>query len=109
MKSLLLVTIVAAALAQAADDNSFFLRGATIHTMAGKNIENGSILVRNGKIVGVGQNLAAPKDLKIVEGKGMQVYPGMIDSASTVGISEIGAVTESGDTTELGRFDPQLR
>ena len=42
--------------AAAADDNSFLLRGATIHTMAGRDIENGSILVRNGKIAGVGQH-----------------------------------------------------
>jgi imidazolonepropionase-like amidohydrolase len=92
-----------------ADDNSFFLKGATIHTMAGKDIDNGSILVRNGKIVGVGQNLAAPKDVKIIDGKGMQVYPGMIDSGTIVGLQEIGAVTESGDVSDVGKFDPQLR
>jgi imidazolonepropionase-like amidohydrolase len=109
MKKLALLTFAAAGLACAADDNSFFLKGATIHTMAGKDIQNGSILVRDGKIVGVGQNLSAPKDVKIIDGKGMQVYPGMIDSGSTVGIQEISAVTESNDITELGKFDPQLR
>jgi imidazolonepropionase-like amidohydrolase len=102
--------LTAAGVASAADDNnSFFVKGATIHTMAGKNIENGSILVRNGKIVGVGQNLAVPKDVKVIEAKGMQVYPGMIDSGTTVGLSEISAVTESNDVAELGKFDPQLR
>jgi imidazolonepropionase-like amidohydrolase len=100
--------LTAAGVASAADDNSFFVKGATIHTMAGKNIENGSILVRNGKIVGVGQNLAVPKDVKVIEAKGMQVYPGMIDSGTTVGLSEISAVTESNDVAELGKFDPQL-
>jgi imidazolonepropionase-like amidohydrolase len=109
MRTILALGILAGGIACAADDNSFFVRGATIHTMAGKDIENGSILVRNGKIVGVGQNLSAPKDVKIIEAKGMQVWPGMIDSGSTVGLSEIGAVTESNDVAEVGKFDPQLR
>jgi len=109
MRPIFALGILTAGMACAADDNSFFLRGATIHTMAGKDIDNGSILVRNGKIVGVGQNLAAPKDVKIIEAKGMQVYPGMIDSGTTVGLSEISAVTESNDVSEVGKFDPQLR
>ena len=109
MTRLCIVALAAACLACAADDNSFFLRGATIHTMAGKDIENGSILVRNGKIVGVGQNLSVPKDVKVIEGKGMQVYPGMIDSGTTVGLSEISAVAESNDVSEIGKFEPQLR
>jgi imidazolonepropionase-like amidohydrolase len=109
MRKILIAGFLTAGLACAADDNSFFLKGATIHTMAGKDIENGSILVRDGKIVGVGQNLTAPKGVKVIEGKGMQVYPGMIDSGSTVGIQEISAVTESNDISEVGMFDPQLR
>jgi len=109
MRKLAILGFAAAGLACAADDNSFFLKGATIHTMAGKDIENGSILVRNGKIVGVGQNLSAPKDVKVIDGKGMQVYPGIIDSGSTVGIQEISAVTESNDVSEIGKFDPQIR
>ena len=77
--------------------------------MAGKDIQNGSILVRDGKIAGVGQNLSAPAGMKVIEAAGMQVYPGMIDSASTIGLSEIGAVRETSDTTEIGKFNPQLR
>jgi len=93
----------------AAANDTFLLRGATIHTMAGKDIQNGSILVRDGKIAGVGQNLSAPAGVKVIEASGMQVYPGMIDSASTIGLSEIGAVRETSDTTEIGKFNPQLR
>ena len=109
MRNLAILGLLAAGVACAADDNnSFFLKGATIHTMAGKDIDNGSILVRNGKIVGVGQNLTAPKDVKVIDGKGMQVYPGMIDSGTTVGLSEIGQVRESSDVAEIGKFDPQI-
>jgi imidazolonepropionase-like amidohydrolase len=59
--------------------------------------------------VGIGRNIAAPKGTRIVEGKGLHVYPGMIDSATEMGLSEIGAVRESVDVGEIGKFDPQLR
>ena len=84
-------------------------RSATIHTMAGRDIQNGSILVRDGKIAGVGENLAAPAGVRVIDAAGMQVYPGMIDSASTIGLSEISAVRETSDVAELGNFNPQLR
>ncbi len=94
---------------RAASDDSFFLRGATIHTVSGADIPNGSILVRDGKIIGVGQKLAAPKDIRIVDAKGLHVYPGMIDSATQIGLSEIGAVRETSDAVEIGNFNPELR
>ncbi|MGI8989358.1 MAG: amidohydrolase family protein [Bryobacteraceae bacterium] len=93
----------------AGSDDSFFLRGATIHTVSGADIPNGSILVRDGKIAGVGQKLAIPKDLRVIDGKGLQVYPGMIDSATQIGLSEISAVRETSDAVEIGNFNPELR
>jgi len=90
-------------------DDTFLIRGATVHPVASAEIQNGSVLVRDGKIVGVGRNLAAPKGTRIVEGKGLHVYPGMIDSGTQLGLAEIGAVRESVDTGEIGKFDPQLR
>jgi imidazolonepropionase-like amidohydrolase len=93
----------------AAQDDSFLIRGATVHPVASAEIQNGSVLVRDGKIVGVGRNLAAPKGTRIVEGKGLHVYPGMIDSGTQLGLAEIGSVRESVDTGEIGKFDPQLR
>jgi predicted amidohydrolase YtcJ len=64
MRLLLVFSLIGAGWLQAADDDTFLLKGATIHTMAGKDIVNGSILVRGGKIAGVGQDLAAPGALK---------------------------------------------
>jgi imidazolonepropionase-like amidohydrolase len=103
------ILLMAVGLAPAADDRSFLLKGATIHTMAGKDIVNGAILVRDGKIVGAGENLNAPAGVKVIDASGMQVYPGMIDSGSTVGLTEISGVRETSDVRELGKFNPQLR
>lgn len=93
----------------AGQDDSFLIRGATVHPVASAEIQNGSVLVRDGKIVGVGRNLAAPKGTRIIEGKGLHVYPGMIDSGTDIGLSEIGSIRESVDVGEIGKFDPQLR
>jgi imidazolonepropionase-like amidohydrolase len=111
MKSLLFLSTIlmaSSAAAIAGSDDSFLLKGATIHTMAGPDIANGSILVTNGKITGIGDNLAAPAGTRVIDATGMQVYPGMIDSATDVGLTEIGAVRESGDVNEIGKFNPQL-
>ncbi len=105
--ALAFVSLTGAALA--AENDTFLLKGATIHTMAGRNIQNGSILVRDGKIAGVGENLTPPAGVRVIDAVGMQVYPGMIDSASTIGLSEISAVRETSDVAELGNFNPQLR
>jgi imidazolonepropionase-like amidohydrolase len=66
-------------------------------------------LVLDGKIAEVGVKVAAPKTkVRVIEGKGLHVYPGMIDSGTPIGLSEIASVRETVDVGELGEFNPQL-
>ncbi|PWU02288.1 MAG: hypothetical protein C5B51_21210 [Terriglobia bacterium] len=106
MKLWLLLSIPAAMLA--AGEDSFLLRGGTVHTLSGAQIDNGSVLVRDGKIIGVGKDIAAPKGVKVIDARGLQVYPGLIDAATEIGLVEVNSVRETSDTTEIGRFNPQL-
>jgi imidazolonepropionase-like amidohydrolase len=85
------------------------IRNVTIHPVTGPEIAAGSVLVVDGKIAEVGAKVVPPKGAKIIEGKGMHAWPGMIDSATEVGLSEIASVRETNDTGELGEFNPQLR
>jgi imidazolonepropionase-like amidohydrolase len=89
-------------------DSGYLLRGATVHTISGPVIENGSVLVRNGKIIGVGKNLTAPAGFQIIDVQGKQVYPGMIDAASRLGM-ETNSREEASDAEEIGLINPQLR
>ncbi len=91
-----------------ASAGSFMLRGGTVHTISGATIENGSVLVRNGKIVGVGKDLPAPAGYKVIDVHGQQIYPGMIDAASRMGLDSTTAELKS-DAEEIGLFNPQLR
>lgn len=93
----------------AATDDSFLLKNVTVHPVSGPDIANGSILVENGKIAGVGTHLGLPKGIRVIDGKGLHAFPGMIDSATQVGLSEIGSVRETNDINELGDFNPQLK
>jgi len=94
--------------AQAPAEGGLLLRGGTVHTISGPVIENGSVLVRNGKIIGVGKNLTAPPGFQAIDLKGQQVYPGMIDAASFLGL-DAPSPEEATDAQELGLLNPQLR
>ena len=61
------------------------IRGATIFDGRGGQIDNGEILLRDGKIVAVGQTVEAPADAVVVDGRGKFVTPGVIDAHSHMG------------------------
>ena len=61
------------------------IRGATIFDGRGGQIDNGEILLRDGKIVAVGQTVDAPADAVVVDGRGKFVTPGVIDAHSHMG------------------------
>jgi imidazolonepropionase-like amidohydrolase len=103
-----LAILLCAALPLMAAD-SFLLKNITVHPVSSAVIANGFVLVTDGKIVDVGTKINPPKGIRIIDGKGLHAYPGMIDSATELGLGEIGSVRETNDTGELGEFNPQLR
>ncbi len=102
----LLLTCAIAALAGAND--TFLLRNVDVYPVTAKEMKGVSVLVQDGKIAEIGSKITAPKGVKVVEGKGLRVYPGLIDSATNLGLQEIQSVRESVDTGEIGQFMPQL-
>jgi len=62
------------------------IRGATVLTMAGPPMRGATVLIRNGKIAGVGTNLTIPSDASVVDASGKYVMPGLIDAMSYFGI-----------------------
>ena len=73
------------------------IRNAKIVTVSGPVIAKGTVVVRNGLIEEVGENVAVPADAMLVEGEGLTVYPGLIDALSTWG--QPGAATASAAAT----------
>jgi imidazolonepropionase-like amidohydrolase len=62
------------------------IRNVTILTAAGPAIQNGAILLRDGKIVAVGQSVDAPSDAVVIDGAGKWVTPGIVDTHSHLGV-----------------------
>src|SRR5690242_3224462 len=62
------------------------IRNATIMTATGQEIANGSLLLRDGRIVAVGAAVTAPVDAVVVDGTGRFVTPGIIDDHSHLGV-----------------------
>jgi imidazolonepropionase-like amidohydrolase len=87
----------------------YVIRNAKIVTVTGAVIERGSVLIRDGKIAEVGARVAAPANAKVIDATGLSVYPGMIDSGTQLGLTEIGSIRETQDMTELGDFNPHMR
>jgi len=69
---------------------TFAIVGAKIVTVSGAVIDNGTVVIQNGKITAVGPGNTVPSGAERIEGRGLSVYPGMIDSAGAIGLAEIG-------------------
>jgi imidazolonepropionase-like amidohydrolase len=108
VRTIAILTIAAAA-AFAGQNDTFLLKNATIYPVSGPKLENASLLVVDGKIAEIGPKIATKGKIRIVDAKGLSVYPGMIDSGSPIGLAEVSSVRETVDTGEIGDFNPQLR
>ncbi len=85
-----------------AQNDSYAIRNVKIVTVTGPVIDNGTVVISNGKIAAVGANATAPSGAKVIDGKGLSVYPGMMDADTEIGLTEIGSVAGSVDTNEIG-------
>lgn len=87
----------------------YAIQNAKIVTLAGPAIDRGTIVIERGKIKAVGASVTVPPGAEIINGEGLQVYPGLFDSISQLGLTEIGqGVNGSVDATELGAYNPQV-
>ncbi len=68
------------------EPTSIAIRNAKIVTVSGATIAKGTVVLRNGLIEAVGDNVAVPADALVIEGDGLTVYPGLVDGLSTWGM-----------------------
>ncbi|HVF26966.1 MAG TPA: amidohydrolase family protein [Pyrinomonadaceae bacterium] len=92
MKSVLSVAIIALfvsateTFAQRGAVDTYAITNARIVVGSGPVVERGTVVIRNGLIASVGANVAAPADARVIDGTGLTVYPGLIDSNTTLAI-----------------------
>ena len=87
----LMALCAAASLAAgAASAQDFLVRGARVHTASSAGtLENADVLVRAGRIAGVGQGLAAPAGVAVIEANGRPLSPGLFGGLTQIGLEEV--------------------
>jgi len=97
--------LLALALPGAGPPSVFAIHGARVVTVNGPVIEGGTVLIRDGLIEDVGANVTIPAEAWVIEGRGLTVYPGLIDALSSLGIPEA-TPTPTAATRAVARTAP---
>jgi imidazolonepropionase-like amidohydrolase len=88
----------------------FAIVDATIITVSGPVLRNATLLVRDGKIAAVGLSVDVPKDAEVMQGKGLWVMPGLVDTHSHIGVYALPEVEAHADDNEwTDPVTPHLR
>jgi imidazolonepropionase-like amidohydrolase len=74
--------------AQRSGIDTYAITNARIVTVSGPVIERGTVVIRNGLIAAAGANVNAPPDARVIDGAGLTVYPGLIDSYTNLALPE---------------------
>ena len=102
MNRLLVSFVLFSAAAALAQQKPTVLKGGKLLTVSHGTIENGVLVMQNGKITAVGAegSIMVPKDARVIDARGMTIYPGLIDSEDNLGLTEISAEQSTNDLIE---------
>lgn len=88
---------------------TYALTNATIETVTKGTIRNGTLIIKDGKILGLGPAAIIPDDAFKIDCTGMTIYPGLIDGGTKLGLSEIGSISLTQDYNEIGDITPHMQ
>src|SRR5262249_5345534 len=85
--------------------------GGNLHPVSGPEIPGGTLVIADGKIQAIGPagGTRIPPEAQTIELSGLDVWPGMVDGGSTLGLFEIGSLSETQDYADAAQFQPELR
>lgn len=104
-----LFLFAALALGAPATAATYAIRNVRIVPVSGPVLERGTLVLKDGRIAACGARVSVPREAKVIDGKGLTAYPGMIETRTRLGLSEIPSVRATQDGVELGDFNPHLR
>ena len=83
------------------------ITGGTVFPVSGPRIERGTVVIRDGKIVAVGANVAVPADAQRIDATGKWVTPGLIHAASDAGLG-VGSLFQFSEGRLRGEVNPSF-
>lgn len=86
----------------------YLFANATIYPISGPPIEHGSLTIQNGMIASVGGASTSHAGFTTIDATGLSIFPGLINAATRLGLTEIDSVAGSVDVADIGRFEPDL-
>jgi imidazolonepropionase-like amidohydrolase len=95
--------------AQGGEPPYFAIRGAKIVSVSGRTMENSTVIISRGIIAAVAADAKIPDEAWIIDGKGLIVYPGLIDSFTDVGLIATPAATGTPGVPDSGTRPPQTQ
>ena len=84
------------------------IRGGDLYTITGGIIKNGTILIKDGKISDIGQNIEIPEKAKVIEARGKVVMPGLVAVNAEVGVIGYPNITKIADSLDPFEFSVSL-
>src|SRR5437868_15500430 len=99
----LLAATFAVASARATLAQTIAITGAKVYTVSGPVIENGTVVITNGKISAVGANVPIPAGAQRIDATGKIVTPGFVNSCTQLGVQEAAAVNDTRDMSARGK------
>ena len=91
-----LAILVQVQVARVDSRGAFAIKDVQIVTGTGKPAEKGTVVIRDGLITEVGPNARIPGDARVIDGAGLTVYPGLIDSFTSLGLGTPAAAQGAG-------------
>ncbi|HMQ01177.1 MAG TPA: amidohydrolase, partial [Cyclobacteriaceae bacterium] len=104
-----LILIQAEAQVGKGSSGTFALTNATVETVTKGSVKNATLIISDGKITALGTNVSIPAGAETIDCSGLFIYPGMIDSGTKLGLSEVNSVPLTNDYNELGDVIPQIK
>ena len=77
------------------------IKNGRVFTMTGDIIENGSILIKDGKIDQVGLDINSPEGVQVIDAGGRMVLPGFVEAHCHLGLQEDAIGFEGADINEM--------
>ena len=93
---------LAIALPGTARAQAIAITGGTVHPVGAPPIENGTVLIRDGRIAAVGADVTIPADARRIDARGKVVTPGLIHASSELGLLEVASIAETNERAASG-------